>query len=67
MRGTTHVTEVTGSATVWGSLWTTDFNLTVGGHADVQYSSQALAIANQAGGGGALPAPVKIYSWRDVY
>ncbi len=67
VRGTTHVTEVTGSAQVWGSLWTTDFNLTVGGHADVQYSSQALAVANQAGGGGALPAPVKIYSWRDVY
>ncbi len=67
VRGTTHVTEVTGSAMVWGSIWTTDFNLTVGGHADVQYSSQALAIANQAGGGGALPAPVKIYSWRDVY
>ena len=67
VRGTTHMTEVTGSAQIWGSLWTTDFNLTVGGHADVQYSSQALAIANLAGGGGALPAPVKIYSWRDVF
>jgi hypothetical protein len=67
VRGTTNVTQVTGSATVWGSIWTTDFNLTVGGHADIQYSSQALALANQAGGGGSLPAPVKIYSWRDVY
>ena len=67
VRGTTNVTEVTGSATVWGSIWTTDFNLTVGGHADIQYSSQALAVANQAGGPGALPAPVKIYSWRDTY
>jgi hypothetical protein len=67
VRGSTNVTQVTGSATVWGSIWTTDFNLTVGGHADVQYSSQALAIANLAGGPGALPAPVKIYSWRDVY
>jgi hypothetical protein len=67
VRGSTNVTQVTGSATVWGSIWTTDFNLTVGGHADVQYSSQALAIAHQAGGPGALPAPVKIYSWRDTY
>jgi Tfp pilus assembly protein PilX len=67
VRGSTNVTQVTGSATVWGSIWTTDFNLTVGGHADVQYSSQALAIANQAGGPGALPAPVKIYSWRDTF
>jgi hypothetical protein len=68
VRGTTNVTDVSGSSTIWGSLWTTDFNLTVAGHADVQYSSQALALANLAGGGGgSLPAPVKIYSWRDVY
>jgi len=68
VRGTTNVTQVTGSATIWGSLWTTDFNLTVGGHADVQYSSQALALANQSGGGtGALPAPVVITAWRDVF
>jgi len=69
VRGSTNVTQVTGSATVWGALWTTDFNLTVGGHADVQYSSQALALANLSGGpgGGGLPAPVKIYSWSDSY
>jgi hypothetical protein len=68
VRGSTNVTEVTGSAEIWGSIWTTEFNLTVGGHADIQYSSEALALANQAGGGsGGLPAPVKIYSWRDVY
>src|SRR5205814_4192442 len=40
VRGTTQVTDVTGSATIFGSIWTTDFNLTIGGHADVQYSSQ---------------------------
>jgi hypothetical protein len=69
VRGSTNVTQVTGSADIWGAIWTTDFNLTVGGHADVQYSSQALALANLAGGpgGGGLPAPVKIYSWRDSY
>ncbi len=69
VRGSTNVTQVTGSATIFGSLWTTDFNLTVGGHADIQYSSQALALANLAPGpgGGGMPAPVKIYSWRDSY
>jgi len=68
VRGTTEVTEVTGHAYVQGSLWTTDFNLTVGGSAVVQYSSQALALANQSGGGtGALPAPVVISAWRDEF
>ena len=69
VRGTTEVTDVTGHATVHGSLWTTDFNLTVGGSALVQYCSQALALANQSGGGGpgTLPAPVVITAWRDVF
>jgi len=68
VRGTTQVTDVTGSATIWGSVWTTDFNLTIGGHADIQYSSQALALANLAGGGtGGLPAPVVVTAWRDVF
>ena len=69
VRGTTQVTDISGSATIFGSIWTTDFNLTVAGHADIQYSSQALALANQAAGPGVttLPAPVKIYAWRDVY
>jgi hypothetical protein len=68
VRGTTQVTEVTGSVNIWGSLWTTEFNLTVGGHADIQFSSEALALANMSGGGvGALPAPVKITAWRDAY
>ena len=68
VRGTTEVTEVTGHASVQGSLWTTDFNLTVGGSAVVQYSSQALELANLAGGGsGALPAPVVITAWRDEF
>jgi hypothetical protein len=69
VRGTTSLTDISGSATIFGSIWTTDFNLTVAGHADIQYSSQALALANQAAGPGVttLPAPVKIYAWRDVY
>lgn len=70
VRGDTDVSQVTGHALVWGSIWTTDFDVTVGGNADVQYSSEALIqLANQAGGAGtqALPAPVKIYAWRDVF
>ena len=58
-------TMVTGNATLYGSLWTTDLSFTVGGSAIVQYSSQALALANQSGGGGSLPAPVSIVSLGD--
>jgi hypothetical protein len=58
-------TQVTGEAILYGSLWTTDLNLNVGGTAVVQYSTQALALANQSGGGGALPAPIRIVSLAD--
>jgi len=68
VRGTTQVTDVSGSVNVYGSIWTTDFNLTVGGHAAVQYSSEALALADTAGGApGTLPAPVVLTAWRDVF
>ena len=68
VRGTTAVTDVTGSASIFGSIWTTDFNLTVGGHADIQYSSQALALAGNSGGGtNPLPAPVIVTSWLDKF
>jgi hypothetical protein len=70
VRGPTQIdydteTQVTGNATLYGSLWTTDLSLDVGGSAIVQYSSEALALANQSGGGGALPAPVTIASFGD--
>jgi hypothetical protein len=65
VRGPTEIsydeeTNVTGNATVYGSLWTTDLSLNVGGSAIVQYSTQALQLADASGGGGALPAPVTI-------
>jgi cysteine-rich repeat protein len=50
VRGTMNVTSGTGSANIWGTLWTTDFNLTVGASADIQYSSQGLALAANASG-----------------
>lgn len=71
VRGRTNVlndpseTEVTGNATVYGSLWTQDFNLVVGGSAIVYYSSQALQLANTVGGGGALPSPLAVASLAD--
>jgi hypothetical protein len=58
-------TTVTGNATVYGSIWTNDVNLNVGGSAIVYYSTQALALANQVAGGAALPAPLKIVSLAD--
>jgi hypothetical protein len=67
VRGRTEVgdTTVTGNATVYGSLWTTDLNLRVGGSAIVYYSTQALALANSVGGGGALPAPLRVTALID--
>jgi hypothetical protein len=66
VRGHTNVahdpsqTEVTGNATVYGSLWTQDLNLRVGGSAIVNYSSNALQLANQAGGGASMPAALVV-------
>lgn len=71
VRGRTNVmndpsdTTVTGNATVYGSIWTQDLNLTVGGSSIVYYSSQALGLANTAGGGAALPAPLSVTSLAD--
>ncbi|TMA38829.1 MAG: hypothetical protein E6J79_05445 [Deltaproteobacteria bacterium] len=62
---TTFSTSITGNATIYGSLWTEDLNLTVGGSAVVNYSSDALALANQSTGGGALPALIKVTSIAD--
>jgi len=62
---TTFSTSITGNATIYGSLWTEDLNLTVGGSAVVNYSSDALALANQSTGGGALPALIKVNSLAD--
>ena len=71
VRGRTNVandpsqTDVTGNATVYGSLWTQDLNLNVGGSAIIDYSSQALQLANQAAGGGSLPAALVVTSLAD--
>jgi hypothetical protein len=65
VRGQTNVTNVTGNATVYGSLWTNDVNLTVGGSAIVQYSSQGLALANQVSNNTPLPSPIQVTALVD--
>src|SRR5713101_1303232 len=57
--------SLTGNATFYGSLWTQDVNLTVGGSAVVNYSTQALALANLVAGGHSLPSPLKMVSIAD--
>ena len=46
-------------------MWTSDIYYPVGGSAIIQYSSQALTLANQVGGGGALPSPILVTSLAD--
>ena len=71
VRGRTNVvqdpseTDITGNVTVYGSLWTQDVNLVVGGSAIVDYSSNALQLANQVGGSGTLPAALVVTSLAD--
>src|SRR5438552_1494264 len=68
VRGRTRVigtTTETGNATLYGALWTNDLNLTVGGSAVMNYSTQALGLANQASGGMTLPTPVQVTSLID--
>jgi hypothetical protein len=63
--GTTQITTVTGNATVYGAIWTTDLSLSVGGSAAVRYSSDALALANSIPGvtQNLLPQKVQVLAW----
>ena len=65
VRGETAIHEdtelgVTGNATIYGSLWTSNLNLDVGGSALVNYSSEALAFADQVIPDGGFPTPLKV-------
>src|SRR5438093_425485 len=64
-RTSVQVTEVIGNATIYGTLWTQDIDLNVGGSAVVNYSTQALALANQVGNTHPLPSPLKVLSLAD--
>jgi len=70
VRGKTLVTKdpgavITGNATIYGSLWSQDVNFTAGGSSIVNYSTDALALANLVAGGSALPTTIKILSMAD--
>ena len=60
-------TITTGDANILGSLWTGDFNIKIGGNANILYSSAAMQLAGGAGGGNSTPAPMIITSWQEVY
>jgi hypothetical protein len=67
VRGTTEITSVSGNATILGTLWTTDLQLSVSGSASVTYSSEALALANAIQPGEKLlPERVKIVYWKET-
>jgi hypothetical protein len=65
--GTTQITTVTGNATIYGAVWTTDLSLTVGGSAAVRYSDGALSLANSIPGVAQplLPQKVAIVAWSN--
>jgi len=65
VRNALSLAGVIGNGTICGSLWTQDVNLDVGSSLLVGYSTQALALANQVGGGGALPAPLRVTTLAD--
>lgn len=56
-----------GSGNLLGSLWTGDFNIKVGGNANILYSSAGMALADASGGGQSVPAPMVVTSWEEVY
>lgn len=62
---------ITGNASIAGSVWFTGDSLTVGGSADVCYSSQALAVADNVGipvSGGPprnLPTIMTVAQWME--
>jgi hypothetical protein len=63
--GETDITGVTGNATVYGALWTTDLSLSVGGSAAVRYSTESLTLANSIPGvqQQLLPRKVDVLAW----
>jgi hypothetical protein len=56
---------VTGNATIYGSIWSEGLSLDVGGSAIVDYSSQAMALANQLVPIGTVALPMVITSMAD--
>jgi Tfp pilus assembly protein PilX/formylmethanofuran dehydrogenase subunit C len=60
-------TEVSGNATVLGSLWTGDLDIKVGGSAVVDYCDACMRMVdNMNNGNNTLPRPMRVSSWGEV-
>ena len=60
-------TTVLGNATILGSLWTGELNITVGGSAIVDYCHACLQMVhNMDAINGATPRPMRVVSWGEV-
>ncbi len=59
-------TVVLGNATILGSLWTGNLQVTVGGSAIIDYCHECLWLVDTTGDTtGAIPRSMRIVSWRD--
>jgi len=67
VRGTTQFdTDLSGHALIYGSVWTTNLQLTVAGNAQALYSSQALTMVNSVlGQGQVLPQHATVLAWSE--
>jgi hypothetical protein len=67
VRGTTQFdTDLSGHAVIYGSVWTTNLQLTVAGNAQALYSSQALSMVNNVlGQGQVLPQHATVLAWSE--
>jgi hypothetical protein len=64
---TDDTTQVTGNATIVGSLWTGALNIQVGGSAIIDYCDACLRLVdNMDNANGSLPKPMQVVSWGEV-
>lgn len=60
-------TVLLGNATIKGSLWTGNLEITVGGSASIKYCHECLQLVDNVGGtANAIPRPMTVVSWGEV-
>jgi PilX N-terminal len=61
-------TDITGNATIEGSLWSGDVAVNVGGSAIVNYCQYCMSLVDQVPGAtGYFPKAMTVVSWQEVY
>jgi hypothetical protein len=70
VRGKTIVNQdpgvgISGSSTIYGSLWSQDVNFSAGGTSIVNYSTEALTLAGQSTPNIPLPTTIRVLSMAD--